>query len=69
MSRHVSLRELLVGVEGLAVLRHLYDGNDESAARRLQELAVSVSRFGLELADTVICEHLVNSGLRVLNHR
>ena len=38
MARQVSLRELLVGVEGLAVLRHLYDGTDEDAARRLQEL-------------------------------
>lgn len=38
MTRQVSLRELLVGVEGLAVLRHLYDGTDEDAARRLQEL-------------------------------
>jgi SAM-dependent methyltransferase len=38
MTRRVSLRELLVGVEGLAVLRHLYDGNDEDASRRLQEL-------------------------------
>jgi ubiquinone/menaquinone biosynthesis C-methylase UbiE len=34
----VSLRELLVGVEGLAILRNLYDGTDEDAARRLQEL-------------------------------
>jgi SAM-dependent methyltransferase len=38
MTRQVSLRELLVGVEGLAVLRHLYVGTDEDAARRLQEL-------------------------------
>ena len=26
MTRNVSLRELLVGVEGLALLRNLYDG-------------------------------------------
>lgn len=32
------MRELLVGVEGLAVLRHLYEGSDEDSARRLQEL-------------------------------
>ena len=38
MARQVSLRELLVGVEGLAVLRHLYEGTDEDAARRLREL-------------------------------
>lgn len=38
MARNVSLRELLVGVEGLALLRNLYDGTDEAAAGRLQEL-------------------------------
>ncbi len=38
MARQVSLRELLVGVEGLAVLRNLYDGTGEDAARRLDEL-------------------------------
>jgi SAM-dependent methyltransferase len=34
----VRLRELLVGVEGLALLRHLYDGSDEEADRRLAEV-------------------------------
>jgi SAM-dependent methyltransferase len=38
MARHVRLRELLVGVEGLALLRHLYDGSDEDADRRLAEV-------------------------------
>ncbi|MDQ1456160.1 MAG: hypothetical protein QOH28_1780 [Actinomycetota bacterium] len=38
MARHVRLRELLVGVEGLALLRHLYDGTDEDADRRLAEV-------------------------------
>ena len=38
MARQVSLRELLVGVEGLAILRHLYDGTDAGASRRLTEL-------------------------------
>ena len=38
MARQVSLRELLVGVEGLAILRNLYDGTDQDAARRLHEL-------------------------------
>ena len=38
MTRNVSLRELLVGVEGLAVLRNLYDGSDAVAAERLEEL-------------------------------
>jgi SAM-dependent methyltransferase len=38
MTRNVSLRELLAGVEGLALLRNLYDGSDSDAERRLQEL-------------------------------
>jgi len=37
MARHVRLRELLVGVEGLALLRQLYDGTDEDAGQRLAE--------------------------------
>lgn len=40
MARHVRLRELLVGVEGLALLRHLYDGTDDDADRRLAEVRV-----------------------------
>jgi SAM-dependent methyltransferase len=36
--RHVRLRELLVGVEGLALLRHLYDGGDDAARARLAEI-------------------------------
>jgi SAM-dependent methyltransferase len=38
VERHVRLRELLVGVEGLALLRHLYDGTDDAADRRLKEV-------------------------------
>lgn len=38
MARHVQLRELLVGIEGLALLRHLYDGTDGDAYRRLSEV-------------------------------
>jgi ubiquinone/menaquinone biosynthesis C-methylase UbiE len=38
MTRTVRLRELLVGVEGLALLRHLYDGTDADADRRLAEV-------------------------------
>ena len=38
MARKVALRELLVGVEGLALLRGLYDGSDEAAGRRLAEV-------------------------------
>jgi SAM-dependent methyltransferase len=38
MARHVRLRELLIGVEGLALLRHLYEGTDADAERRLAEV-------------------------------
>jgi ubiquinone/menaquinone biosynthesis C-methylase UbiE len=38
MGRNIRLRELLVGVEGLALLRNLYDGTDEAADRRLAEV-------------------------------
>lgn len=38
MSRDVQLRELLVGIEGLALLRHLYDGTADDAQRRLLEV-------------------------------
>ena len=38
MARNVRLRELLVGIEGLALLRHLYDGTDVEADRRLAEV-------------------------------
>jgi SAM-dependent methyltransferase len=38
MTRQVRLRELLVGVEGLALLRQLYDGTDEAAEERLAEV-------------------------------
>lgn len=38
MTRNVAIRELLAGVEGLALLRNLYDGSDADAAQRLGEL-------------------------------
>src|SRR5437879_6599309 len=38
MTRNVRARELLVGIEGLALLRQLYDGSDEDAERRLSEI-------------------------------
>src|SRR5947209_3121000 len=38
MTRHVELRELLVGIEGLALLRHLYDSSNEEALHRLLEV-------------------------------
>jgi SAM-dependent methyltransferase len=38
MARRVRLRELLVGVEGLALLRHLYDGTNNAAEQRFAEV-------------------------------
>lgn len=38
MARLLDHRELLIGVEGLALLRHLYDGSDEQGAQRLDEV-------------------------------
>jgi hypothetical protein len=38
VTRNVRLSELLVGIEGLALLRHLYDGTDEAADRRIEEV-------------------------------
>ncbi|MCX4246489.1 class I SAM-dependent methyltransferase [Paraliomyxa miuraensis] len=38
MTRHVRLRELLIGVEGLALLRRLYDGTDDEAEQRIGEV-------------------------------
>jgi hypothetical protein len=37
LARQVRIRELLVGIEGLALLRHLYDGSDDAADQRLAE--------------------------------
>ena len=38
MARHVRLREFLIGVEGLALLRGLFTGTDEAAQRRVDEV-------------------------------
>lgn len=53
MPRQVALRELLVGVEGLALLRHLYDGTDEAAGRRLDEVVRILQDDSLSEADTI----------------
>jgi SAM-dependent methyltransferase len=51
MTRNVSLRELIAGVEGLALLRNLYDGSDEAAALRLDELRRALDDPALGSAD------------------
>lgn len=38
MARHVRLREFLVGVEGLALMRNLFTGSDEAAQQRIEEI-------------------------------
>ena len=38
MGRRVRLREVLIGVEGLALLRQLFDGDDQAAEARLAEV-------------------------------
>jgi SAM-dependent methyltransferase len=50
MTRHVSLRELLAGVEGLALLRNLYDGSDADAKLRLAELRAVLDDPALDAA-------------------
>jgi SAM-dependent methyltransferase len=48
MGRRVQLRELLVGIEGLALLRHLVDGTDADAGRRIAEVRLLLSDGDLE---------------------
>jgi SAM-dependent methyltransferase len=48
VERHVRDRELLVGVEGLALLRHLYDGSNDAAERRLAEVRRILDDEGLQ---------------------
>jgi len=38
MDRHVGRRALLIGTEGLALLRNLYEGSEADAVRRLEEV-------------------------------
>jgi SAM-dependent methyltransferase len=54
VARRVRLRELLLGVEGLALTRHLLDGDDEAAQARLDEV-----RRLVEQADDAILDAAV----------
>jgi SAM-dependent methyltransferase len=52
VTRHVRLREFLVGVEGLALFRQLVEGDDETAEARIDEVrrivgSVDEATFGL----------------------
>ena len=64
MTRNVSLRELLVGVEGLALLRNLYDGTDDAADERLQELRRVLDDPALAAAEATP-EHDAASGYAI----
>jgi SAM-dependent methyltransferase len=64
MTRNVSLRELLAGVEGLALLRNLYDGSDAAAAERLQELRLVLDDPALGAAEPTP-EHDAASGYAI----
>jgi SAM-dependent methyltransferase len=46
VTRQVRLREVLASVEGLALLRRLYEGSDEEAAARITELRRIVADDG-----------------------
>jgi SAM-dependent methyltransferase len=63
MARHVRTVELLVGVEGLALLRHLYDGTNDAADRRLAEVRRLLDDVG-RLAGEPIREADPRSGYR-----
>lgn len=45
MTRHVRLRELLLGVEGTALLRFLLDGEEDFVRRRVEGIRSLVDRF------------------------
>ncbi len=64
MTRHVALRELIAGVEGLALLRNLYDGTDEAAAQRLRELRAVLDDPALDGAEATP-EHDAASGYAI----
>jgi SAM-dependent methyltransferase len=74
MGRHVRLRELLVGIEGLALLRHLYDGSDDAADERLAEVRGVLDDLDVDGAEALdaACgtgrhaRHLVQRGYRVV---
>jgi hypothetical protein len=38
MGRHLRLGEFLVAVEGVAMMRQLFDGDDRAAAARLRDI-------------------------------
>jgi SAM-dependent methyltransferase len=53
MARNIQLRELLIGIEGLALLRQLYDGTDSDAALRLAEVRRLLEDKGFATGESI----------------
>lgn len=68
MARRIDPRELLCGIEGLALLRHLYDRSDEEAARRLEELG-RLLREGRGIPPETVSEAGVRDGYGLWSRR
>lgn len=68
MVRNVRLQELLVGVEGLALLRNLHDGTDEDAEQRLAEVRQLLHDDRLSAGETVT-ETAVEAGYTTWSDR
>jgi ubiquinone/menaquinone biosynthesis C-methylase UbiE len=54
MTRHLRLREFLVAVEGIALMRGVFAGSDEEAERRIEEVRAIVSDGAHESFSAVI---------------
>lgn len=63
VDRRVRVRELLIGVEGLALLRHLYDGPSDAVDRRLAEVRRILADDSF-LAEATISEANPRDGYR-----
>jgi len=53
VGRHLRLRELLVGIEGLALLRQLSEGDDDAARARIDEIRKLAAADDSALGDEV----------------
>ncbi len=67
-NHHVRIRDLLIGVEGLALLRHLYDGADDAIDRRIAEVRRVLDDDAL-LAGEPIPEARPQAGYRAWSSR
>jgi hypothetical protein len=62
MARHVRIEELLLGVEGTALLRHLLDGSDQFVARRAAALRQLLAELDRKVPGTTVPELDVDAG-------